>query len=122
VGKAELSVRYRVPGRCGGASCEVESALLRLVAAPVAAAAYRWSGRLMSRVDRQSHAAAAETADRLVEFARRRPALRAFGRAAEDHELLDAAPREQRAKARAAVRIRVPGIAGFALAVQLCLT
>ncbi|KUL43440.1 ABC transporter ATP-binding protein [Streptomyces regalis] len=97
-------------------------ALAMVVAAPVAAAAYRWSGRLMSRVDRQSHAAAAETADRLVEFARHQPALRAFGRTAEDHELLDAALRDQQARARAAVRIGVPGIAGFALAVQLCFT
>ncbi|GHG98910.1 ABC transporter ATP-binding protein [Streptomyces lanatus] len=97
-------------------------ALAMLVAAPVAAGAYRWSGRLIGRVDRQSHAASVETADRLVEFARHQPALRAFGRTAEDHELLDAALREQRAKARAAVRIGVPGIAGFALAVQLCFT
>ncbi|MCD7438230.1 ABC transporter ATP-binding protein/permease [Streptomyces lincolnensis] len=97
-------------------------ALAMLVAAPVAAAAYRWSGRLMSRVDRQSHAAAVETADRLVEFARHQPALRAFGRTAEDHELLDAALREQRAEARAATRLGVPGVAGFALAVQLCFT
>lgn len=97
-------------------------ALAMPAAAPVAAAAYRWSGRLMARADRQSHAAAAETADRLVEFARHQPALRAFGRTAEDHELLDAALREQHAKARAAVRIGVPGIAGFALAVQLCFT
>lgn len=97
-------------------------ALAMLVAAPVAAAAFRWSGRLMSRVDRQSHAAAVETADRLVEFARHQPALRAFGRTAEDHELLDAALREQQTEARAAIRIGVPGIAGFALAVQLCFT
>ncbi|MGJ5893090.1 ABC transporter ATP-binding protein [Streptomyces sp. V2] len=97
-------------------------ALAMLAAAPVAAGAYRWSGRLIGRVDRQTHAAAVETADRLVEFARHQPALRAFGRTAEDHELLDAALREQRAKARAAVRTGVPGIAGFALAVQLCFT
>ncbi|QNP74796.1 ABC transporter ATP-binding protein [Streptomyces roseirectus] len=97
-------------------------ALVMLVAAPVVALAYRWSGRLMGQVDRQAHAASAETAGRLVEFARHQPALRAFGRTAEDHELLDAALREQRAQARAAVRIGVPGIAGFALAVQLCFT
>ncbi|WP_151483395.1 ABC transporter ATP-binding protein [Streptomyces albicerus] len=97
-------------------------ALAMLVCAPVAAAAYRWSGRLMARVDRQSHAASAETAGRLVEFARHQPALRAFGRTVDDHELLDGALREQHAEARAAVRIGVPGIAGFALAVQLCFT
>ncbi|MET9972611.1 ABC transporter ATP-binding protein, partial [Streptomyces sp. NPDC006356] len=97
-------------------------ALAMLVAAPLVALAYRWSGRLMAKVDRQSHAASAETAGRLVEFARHQPALRAFGRTAEDHELLDAALREQRAQARTAVRIGVPGIAGFALAVQLCFT
>ncbi|QOV33347.1 ABC transporter ATP-binding protein [Streptomyces ferrugineus] len=97
-------------------------ALAMLAAAPVAAGAYRWSGRLIGRVDRQSHAASVETADRLVEFARHQPALRAFGRTAQDHELLDAALREQHAEARAAVRIGVPGIAGFALAVQLCFT
>jgi ATP-binding cassette subfamily B protein len=97
-------------------------ALAMLVGAPVAAAAYRWSGRLMARVDRQTHAACVETADRLVEFARHQPALRAFGRTAGDHELLGAALRGQHAKSRAAVRVGVPGIAGFALAVQLCFT
>lgn len=64
----------------------------------------------------------AGAAGRLVEFARHQPALRAFGRTAEDHELLDAALLEQRAQARAAVRIGIPGIAGFALAVQLRFT
>ncbi|MCF1592149.1 ABC transporter ATP-binding protein [Streptomyces muensis] len=97
-------------------------ALAMLVATPLVILAYRWSGRLMAKVDRQSHAASAETAGRLVEFARHQPALRAFGRTAEDHELLDAALREQHAQARASVRIGVPGIAGFALAVQLCFT
>jgi len=92
--------------------------LAALGTAPALVCVYRWAGRLLSRTSHRVDAAAVESAGRVVEFAQAQPVLRAFGRTAEGHRMLEDALAEQRHAARAAFRGGVPGLAGFAVAVQ----
>ena len=97
-------------------------ALAALVTAPVALLVYRWTGNLVQRTDHRTDAAAAEAAGRIVEFAQSQAVLRAFGRVAEGHRLLDDALQEQRDAGRAQILTAVPGFATFVLVVQLAFT
>src|SRR5690606_6017699 len=49
-----------------------------LAAGPIAGVVYRWSASLVERSDRRSDDAAIDSANRLVEYARAQPVLRAF--------------------------------------------
>ena len=97
-------------------------ALAALITAPVAMLVYRWTGNLVQRADHRTDAAAAEAAGRVVEFAQSQAVLRAFGRVAEGHGLLDDALKEQRDAGRAMILTAVPGLMTFVLVVQLAFT
>jgi len=97
-------------------------ALGALVAAPVIAATYRWTGALVLRTDHAADAAAAEAGGQVVEFARNQPVLRAFGQTAQGFQLLDDALVGSRDAARRMLRTALPGLAGFVLAVQTACT
>ncbi|MGC0422656.1 ABC transporter ATP-binding protein [Embleya sp. AB8] len=97
-------------------------ALATIVAAPLLALVYRWANTLIARTTHAVDAAAVESSGRVVEFADAQPVLRAFGRTAEGHRLLDDSLLAQRRAAVRLVRSSVPGSAGFALAVQAAFT
>lgn len=97
-------------------------ALAALITAPVAALVYRWTGDLVQRTDYRTDAAAAAAAGRIVEFAQIQAVLRAFGRATQGHQQLDAALQEQRDAGRAQILTAAPGLAAFVLVVQLAFT
>ena len=93
-----------------------------LITAPLALLVFRWSGNLVQRTDHRTDAAAVEASGRLVEFAQSQAVLRAFGRVAERHRLLDDALQEQRDAGRAQIISVVPGLISFVLVVQLAFT
>ena len=97
-------------------------ALAALITAPVAWWVYRWSGDIVQRTDHRTHAAAAESSGRLVEFAQSQAVLRAFGRIAERHRQLDDAFQEVRDAGRAQILAAIPGLVSFVLVVQLAFT
>ncbi len=97
-------------------------ALAALITAPLAALTYRWTGNVVQRTDHRTHAAGSETAGRIVEFAQNQAVLRAFGRAAEGHQLLDQALLEQRNAGRAQLAAALPGFSTFVLVVQFAFT
>ncbi|WP_412517244.1 ABC transporter ATP-binding protein/permease [Actinomadura madurae] len=97
-------------------------ALAILACSPALLVVYRWAGTLADRSAHAVDASAVESSSRVVEFARAQPVLRAFGRTAEGHRLLDEALVSQRDAGRAMIRTGVPGIAGFAIAVQAVFT
>ncbi|MEV1079948.1 ABC transporter ATP-binding protein, partial [Streptomyces sp. NPDC050211] len=96
--------------------------LALIVAAPLLAVMYRVTGALVQRTDHAVDAAAAEAGGRVVEFARSQAVLRAHGRTAAGHELLDRALRDQHRAGYRQIRTALPGIAGFSLSVQLAFT
>ncbi|SHG60743.1 ABC transporter ATP-binding protein [Streptoalloteichus hindustanus] len=90
-----------------------------LVAAPVLYLVHRWSVGMVARADQAMDEAVAEANDRIVEFARFQPTLRAFGRVGADHAALEEAMRTQDRVARRYARRMAPGKAVFTVAVQL---
>lgn len=93
-----------------------------LITAPAAFLVYRWTGNLVQRTDHRTDAAAVEVAGRLVEFAQSQAVLRAFGRVADRHRLLDDTLQDLRDAGRAQLVTVVPGLAAFVLVVQLAFT
>ncbi|MEU6610416.1 ABC transporter ATP-binding protein [Streptomyces shenzhenensis] len=71
-------------------------ALVAAITAPLLWAAYQIAGAIVAAVDRRTHGANVRTANRLIEFAQTQPVLRAFGRTAQGHKLLDDALVAQR--------------------------
>ncbi|MEQ0558068.1 ABC transporter ATP-binding protein [Amycolatopsis sp. NEAU-NG30] len=96
--------------------------LAALAAAPLAVAAYRWSGRLVRRTDEAANTAAGEAAARVVEFARNQPVLRAFGLGGPGLRLLDDALAAHRNAARRLLKTALPGMAVFVVTVQAAFT
>ena len=97
-------------------------ALAALITAPIAALVYQFTGNVVQRTDHRTHAAGAEAVGRIVEFAQSQAVLRAFGRAAEGHQMLDDALQEQRNAGRAQLAAALPGFSLFVLVVQLAFT
>ena len=97
-------------------------ALAALITTPVAFLVFRWSGSLVQRSEHRTDAASVEAGGRLVEFAQSQAVLRAFGRVASRHRLLDDALQEQRDAGRAMLLNVVPGMTSFVLVVQLSFT
>jgi ATP-binding cassette subfamily B protein len=97
-------------------------ALAALVTLPLAALAYRITGRVVAGADHAHDAAATEAGGRVVEFAQTQPVLRAFRRTVEGHRVLDDALVVQRAAGRRLLLRAVPGFVGFVLVVQLAFT
>jgi ATP-binding cassette subfamily B protein len=98
---------------------DVRTALVLLVCAPVLFAVQAASTAVMRRLDLGRDAAIGESADRVLEYARNQPVLRAFGRTAEGHGALDdALVAEARADRRLIVR-GLPGLVSFSFATRL---
>ncbi|TDD11270.1 ABC transporter ATP-binding protein [Nonomuraea deserti] len=96
--------------------------LAALLTAPFLWLAFRWTQSLVQRSDTAMDDAGAEGADRVVEFARQQPSLRAFGRTADGYDLLDDALVRQRSTLRRLLRTTLPGLGTVALTVQLAFT
>jgi ATP-binding cassette, subfamily B, bacterial IrtB/YbtQ len=98
---------------------DVRTALVLLVCAPVLYAVQQGSTSLMRRLDRGRDAAIGESADRVLEYTRNQPVLRAFGRTAEGYGALDdALAAEARADRRLIAR-GLPGLVSFTFATRL---
>ncbi|MEW2219657.1 ABC transporter ATP-binding protein [Streptomyces sp. NPDC006990] len=98
---------------------DVRTALVLLVCAPVLYAVQQGSTSLMRRLDLGRDAAIGESADRVLEYTRNQPVLRAFGRTAEGYGALDdALVAEARADRRLIAR-GLPGLVSFTFATRL---
>ncbi|MGW1007934.1 ABC transporter ATP-binding protein [Streptomyces sp. NPDC002520] len=98
---------------------DVRTALVLLVCAPVLYAVQQASASLMRRLDLGRDAAIGESADRVLEYTRNQPVLRAFGRTAEGYGALDdALVAEARADRRLIAR-GLPGLVSFTVATRL---
>ncbi|MFD8613398.1 ABC transporter ATP-binding protein [Streptomyces sp. NPDC059631] len=98
---------------------DARTALVLLVCAPVLYAVQQASTSLMRRLDLARDAAIGESADRVLEYTRNQPVLRAFGRTAEGYGALDdALAAEARADRRLIVR-GLPGLVSFTFATRL---
>ncbi|MBL1100545.1 ABC transporter ATP-binding protein [Streptomyces coffeae] len=98
---------------------DVRTALVLLVCAPVLFAVQQASTSLMRRLDLGRDAAIGESADRVLEYTRNQPVLRAFGRTAEGYRALDdALVAEARADRRLIAR-GLPGLVSFSFATRL---
>ncbi|WP_411100193.1 ABC transporter ATP-binding protein [Streptomyces sp. x-45] len=98
---------------------DVRTALVLMVCAPVLFAVQQASTSLMRRLDLGRDAAIGESADRVLEYTRNQPVLRAFGRTAEGYGALDdALVAEARADRRLIVR-GLPGLVSFTFATRL---
>ncbi|MFH9240738.1 ABC transporter ATP-binding protein [Streptomyces anulatus] len=98
---------------------DVRTALVLLVCAPVLFAVQLASASMMRRLDLGRDAAAGESADRVLEYTRNQPVLRAFGRTAEGYGALDdALVAEARADRRLIAR-GLPGLVSFTFATRL---
>ncbi|RCG28580.1 ABC transporter ATP-binding protein [Sphaerisporangium album] len=94
-------------------------ALVLLVCAPVLLGVHVWSTSVMRRLDQGRDGAIGESADRILEYARNQPVLRAFGRTADGYGALDdALVAESRADRRMIVR-GVPGLVSFAFVTRM---
>ncbi|MET9145428.1 MULTISPECIES: ABC transporter ATP-binding protein [unclassified Streptomyces] len=98
---------------------DARTALVLLVCAPVLYAVQQASTSLMRRLDLARDAAIGESADRVLEYTRNQPVLRAFGRTTEGYGALDdALAAEARADRRLIVR-GLPGLVSFTFATRL---
>ncbi|MEU9381414.1 ABC transporter ATP-binding protein [Streptomyces sp. NPDC048279] len=98
---------------------DVRTALVLLACAPVLFAVQQASTELMRRLDLGRDAAVGESADRVLEYTRNQPVLRAFGRTAEGYGALDdALAAEARADRRLIVR-GLPGLVSFSFTTRL---
>ncbi|HEY0188086.1 MAG TPA: ABC transporter ATP-binding protein [Cellulomonas sp.] len=97
--------------------------LALVVAAPLIAGASRLAARLVARSEHATHDAAAESSERVIEYARCQGALRAFGRTGEaGYPPLTAAIAEQQRVVRRSMVESVLGIALNGIVVQLVFT
>jgi len=92
-----------------------------LACAAVLAAVHRWSTAAVRRLDQGRDAASAEAADRVLEFARSQPVLRASGQAAEGYAALDAALVSESAADRRLIVRGVPGLVTYSFATRMVL-
>ncbi|MFF0333397.1 ABC transporter ATP-binding protein [Streptomyces fimicarius] len=98
---------------------DVRTALVLLVCTPVLFAVQQVSTAVMRRLDLARDAALGEAADRVLEYTRNQPVLRAFGRTAQGYGALDdALVAEAHADRRLIVR-GLPGLVSFTFATRL---
>ncbi|MFD4985470.1 ABC transporter ATP-binding protein [Streptomyces sp. NPDC058374] len=98
---------------------DVRIALVLLVCAPVLFAVQAASAAAMRRLDLGRDAAIGESADRVLEYTRNQPVLRAFGRTVEGYGALDdALAGEARADRRLITR-SLPGLVSFSVATRI---
>nr|WSX24625.1 ABC transporter ATP-binding protein/permease [Streptomyces tubercidicus] len=98
---------------------DVRTALVLLVCAPVLFAVQLASTAVMRRLDLGRDAAIGESADRVLEYARNQPVLRAFGRTAEGYGALDEALAAEARADRRLIARGLPGLVSFSFATRL---
>lgn len=98
---------------------DVRTALVLLVCAPVLFAVQAASSAVMRRLDLGRDAAIGESADRVLEYARNQPVLRAFGRTAEGYGALDEALVAEARADRRLIAQGLPGLVSFSFATRL---
>jgi ATP-binding cassette subfamily B protein len=98
---------------------DVRTALVLLVCAPVLFAVQQASASLMRRLDLGRDAAIGESADRVLEYTRNQPVLRAFGRTAEGYGALDDALEAEARADRRLIARGLPGLVSFTFATRL---
>ncbi|MEU3225936.1 ABC transporter ATP-binding protein [Streptomyces sp. NPDC006976] len=98
---------------------DVRTALVLLACAPVLFAVQRASTALMRRLDLGRDAAVGESADRVLEYTRNQPVLRAFGRTAEGYGALDDALVAAARADRRLITRGLPGLVSFTFATRL---
>ncbi|MEU9891030.1 ABC transporter ATP-binding protein [Sphaerisporangium sp. NPDC051011] len=94
-------------------------ALVLVLCAPVLLAVHVWSTSVVRRLDDGRDGAIAESADRVLEFVRNQPVLRAFGRTAEGYGALDDALVEEARGDRRLIHRGTPGLVSFAFAARM---
>jgi ATP-binding cassette, subfamily B, bacterial IrtB/YbtQ len=92
-----------------------------VVTAPLLVVVLRAANRAVAHADAERHRSMDEAASRLVEFAQAQPVLRAYGRVARDHRLLDDALAAQSRADHQLLRRVVPGLTGFGFTVRALL-
>ena len=92
-----------------------------VLAAPLLVLILRASNRAVAGADADRHRTMDDAAARLVEYAQAQPVLRAYGRTAREHHLLDDALVAQSRTDNALLRRAVPGLVAFAFAVRALL-
>ncbi|MER7775888.1 ABC transporter ATP-binding protein [Streptomyces sp. NPDC096191] len=98
---------------------DVRTAVVLLVCAPVLYAVQQGSTSLMRRLDLGRDAAIGESADRVLEYTRNQPVLRAFGRTAEGYGALDEALVAEAHADRRLIARGLPGLVSFTFATRL---
>ncbi|MGW0999422.1 ABC transporter ATP-binding protein [Streptomyces sp. NPDC002523] len=98
---------------------DVRTALVLLVCAPVLYAVQQASASLMRRLDLGRDAAIGESADRVLEYTRNQPVLRAFGRTAEGYGALDDALLAEACADRRLIARGLPGLVSFTFTTRL---
>ncbi len=98
---------------------DVRLALVAAATVPLVAAAYWWSGRLGRRADAAVNAAAAESADRMVEFAQSQAVLRAFGRGTTGYAEFDRALLRQHRAERRQLWLALPPLVANGMVARL---
>ncbi|WFB84631.1 MULTISPECIES: ABC transporter ATP-binding protein [Streptomyces] len=98
---------------------DVRTALVLLCCAPVLFAVQWASTAVMRRLDLGRDAAIGESADRVLEYARNQPVLRAFGRTAEGYGALDDALAAEASADRRLIARGLPGLVSFSFATRL---
>jgi ATP-binding cassette subfamily B protein IrtB len=93
--------------------------LILLACAPVLLTTHVVSTRVVHRLDLGRDRAVAESAERVLEFARNQPVLRAFGRTAHGYAALEEALDGESAADRALIVRGVPGLVAFAFAARM---
>jgi ATP-binding cassette, subfamily B, bacterial IrtB/YbtQ len=91
------------------------------IAAPLLLLILRWSNRAIAGADADRHRVMDDAASRIIEFAQAQPLLRAYGRTAREHRLLDDALLAQRRADRALLGRAVVGLVSFGFAVRALL-
>ncbi|MEV0367773.1 ABC transporter ATP-binding protein [Nocardia fusca] len=93
-----------------------------LLAVPLVAAAYAWTGRVTAAGDAERAERAQEATGRVIEFLQAQPVLRAGGRTTERFRLLDDSLRELERASRRSTLSTLPGVVGLTLTVQAMFT
>ncbi len=83
---------------------------------------YRWSTGVIGHTDKVVDDAVAKANDRIFEFARAQPVIRAFGRSRAENDWLDEAMRKQHDVGRRQLRATSVARAAFGVTVQLSVT
>ncbi|WOC12972.1 ABC transporter ATP-binding protein [Gordonia sp. MP11Mi] len=93
--------------------------VIMFVSLPVMSAVDKLAGRSYRSADDRLHESAAEVDSRVLEFTTAQPVLRAFGAVGDQNRALESALTRHRRASGGLIAASVPGLAAFAIAVQL---